>query len=204
MFFLYTNFNISLICSSKWNPVHELMNIVSIQLNVQCSVDHWPHVVSAHFLATDIKAGPALMDSLLPSTLSSIANLSSCMKDGKDEDGGKCGCSVVRQCVTIHITEMPCLMKQTNGPNGCVCLCIRSGIELDKLDAEMIKLLAWQRIQQLFPPKAPSTPLPLATAAAPKTPSPHPDSKTWTRSGMAMQSVSDLSSCWLSVWVFYC
>uniref|UniRef100_A0A8C3A8U1 PHD finger protein 12 n=1 Tax=Cyclopterus lumpus TaxID=8103 RepID=A0A8C3A8U1_CYCLU len=26
-------------------------------------------------------------------------------------------------------------------------------IELDKLDAEMIKLLAWQRIQQLFPPK---------------------------------------------------
>uniref|UniRef100_A0A667WKM5 PHD finger protein 12 n=1 Tax=Myripristis murdjan TaxID=586833 RepID=A0A667WKM5_9TELE len=27
------------------------------------------------------------------------------------------------------------------------------GIELDKLDGEMIKLLAWQRIQQLFPPK---------------------------------------------------
>ncbi|XP_076590640.1 PHD finger protein 12-like [Chaetodon auriga] len=78
------------------------------------------------------------MDSLLPSALSSIANLSSCMKDGKDEDGG---------------------------------------IELDKLDAEMIKLLAWQRIQQLFSPKAPSTPLPLATAAVPKTPSPHPDSQ---------------------------
>ncbi|KAG7235003.1 hypothetical protein INR49_003202 [Caranx melampygus] len=80
-----------------------------------------------------------LMDSLLPSALSSIASLSSCMKDGKDEDGA---------------------------------------IELDKLDADMIKLLAWQRIQQLFPPKAPSAPLPPATSDAPKTPSPHPDSKT--------------------------
>ncbi|XP_035536143.1 PHD finger protein 12 [Morone saxatilis] len=90
------------------------------------------------FPSADIKAGPGLMDSLLPSALSSIANLSSCMKDGKDEDGG---------------------------------------IELDKLDADMIKLLAWQRIQQLFPPKAPSTPPPLATSAAPKTPSPRPDSQ---------------------------
>ncbi|XP_044057674.1 PHD finger protein 12 isoform X2 [Siniperca chuatsi] len=88
----------------------------------------------------DIKAGPGLMDLLLPSTLSSIANLSSCMKDGRDEDGG---------------------------------------IELDKLDAEMIKTLAWQRIQQLFPPKEPSTPPPPppATSAAPKTASPHPDSQ---------------------------
>uniref|UniRef100_A0A671WY61 PHD finger protein 12 n=1 Tax=Sparus aurata TaxID=8175 RepID=A0A671WY61_SPAAU len=34
-------------------------------------------------------------------------------------------------------------------------------IDLDKLDAEMLKLLAWQRIQQLFPPKVPSTPPPL-------------------------------------------
>uniref|UniRef100_A0A8C9ZMI8 PHD finger protein 12 n=1 Tax=Sander lucioperca TaxID=283035 RepID=A0A8C9ZMI8_SANLU len=32
-------------------------------------------------------------------------------------------------------------------------LCVCVGIELDKLDAEMIKLLAWQRIQQIFPPK---------------------------------------------------
>lgn len=100
--------------------------------------EHGPAKLGSPSSIPDIKAGPALMDSLLPSTLSSIANLSSCMKDGKDEDGG---------------------------------------IELDKLDAEMIKLLAWQRIQQLFPPKAPSTPLPLATAAAPKTPSPHPDSQ---------------------------
>ncbi|XP_029302198.1 PHD finger protein 12 isoform X2 [Cottoperca gobio] len=84
----------------------------------------------------DIKAAPALMGSLLPSTLSSIANLSSCMKDGKAEE---------------------------------------RGIELDKLDAEMIKLLAWQRIQQLFPPKVSSTPPPPATSAAPKTPSPCPD-----------------------------
>uniref|UniRef100_A0A8D3BUP1 PHD finger protein 12 n=1 Tax=Scophthalmus maximus TaxID=52904 RepID=A0A8D3BUP1_SCOMX len=50
-------------------------------------------------------------------------------------------------------------------------------IMLDRLDAEMIKLLAWQRIQQLFPPKAPSTPLQPATSNAPKT-LPHlPDSQ---------------------------
>ncbi|XP_069572728.1 PHD finger protein 12-like isoform X2 [Brachyistius frenatus] len=87
--------------------------------------------------APDIKAGPGLKDSLLPSALSSITNLSSCMKEGK-EDGG---------------------------------------IELDKLDAEMIKLLAYQRIQQLFPPKVPSTPPPPATGASLKTPSPRPDSQ---------------------------
>ncbi|XP_039986806.1 PHD finger protein 12 isoform X1 [Xiphias gladius] len=86
----------------------------------------------------DIKAGSGLMDSVLPSTLPSITNLSSCTKDGKNDDGG---------------------------------------IELDKLDAEMIKLLAWQRIQQLFPPKAPSTLLPPVTSDAPKMPSPHPDSQ---------------------------
>ncbi|KAF7645137.1 hypothetical protein LDENG_00209460, partial [Lucifuga dentata] len=87
----------------------------------------------------DIKSSPALMDSLLPGSLSSIAKLSSCMKDKQDD----------------------------------------AGIELDKLDPEMIKLLAWQRIQQLFPPKAPSTaspPLPPATTA-PKAPSPPTDSQ---------------------------
>uniref|UniRef100_A0A1A8L2G2 PHD finger protein 12 n=1 Tax=Nothobranchius pienaari TaxID=704102 RepID=A0A1A8L2G2_9TELE len=48
-------------------------------------------------------------------------------------------------------------------------------IELDRLDAELIKLLAYQRIQQLFPPKAPSSsPLP-STSAASKLPSPPPD-----------------------------
>lgn len=59
------------------------------------------------------------------------------------------------------------------------CLC--AGIELDKLDAEMIKLLAWQRIQQLFPPKAPSAPTPVTAtvAAAPKSSSPQPDSETF-------------------------
>lgn len=51
------------------------------------------------------------------------------------------------------------------------------GIELDKLDADMIKVLAWQRIQQLFPSKAPSTPTPVTTAASPKTPSLLPNSK---------------------------
>lgn len=51
------------------------------------------------------------------------------------------------------------------------------GIELDKLDAEMIKLLAWQRIQQLFSPKAPSLPSPQVTSSVSKTPSPIPDSQ---------------------------
>lgn len=56
------------------------------------------------------------------------------------------------------------------------------GIELDKLDVEMIKLLAWQRIQQLFPPKAPSTPLPpppppAAISTVSKAPSLPPDSE---------------------------
>ncbi|XP_063349341.1 PHD finger protein 12-like [Pelmatolapia mariae] len=86
----------------------------------------------------DIKAAPALMDSLLPNTLSSITNLSSCMKDGKEEDGG---------------------------------------IELDKLDSEMIKLLAYQRIQQLFAPKVPSTQPPPTTSTTPKTSAPHPNSQ---------------------------
>nr|XP_020442114.1 PHD finger protein 12 isoform X2 [Monopterus albus] len=86
----------------------------------------------------DLKAGPGLMDSLLPSTMSSIANLSSCMKDGEDDDGG---------------------------------------IELDKLDTEMIKILAWQRIQQIFPPKAPSSLPPRATSTVPKFPPAHPDSQ---------------------------
>ncbi|KAM7413752.1 hypothetical protein PAMA_020905 [Pampus argenteus] len=86
----------------------------------------------------DVKAAPALMDSLLPGTLSSFTNLSTCMKEGMDDEGR---------------------------------------IELDKLDAEMIKLLAWQRIQQLFPRKAPSTPPPPATSATPKTPSVRPDSQ---------------------------
>lgn len=86
----------------------------------------------------DIKAAPALTASLLPNTLSSITNLSSCMKDGKEEDGG---------------------------------------IELDKLDTEMIKLLAYQRIQQLFAPKVPSTQPPPTTSTTPKTSAPHPNSQ---------------------------
>ncbi|XP_068172708.1 PHD finger protein 12 [Antennarius striatus] len=51
------------------------------------------------------------------------------------------------------------------------------GIELDKLDGDLIKFLAWQRIQQLFPPKAPSTSPPPAASAALQSPSPHPDSQ---------------------------
>ncbi|XP_055022731.1 PHD finger protein 12 isoform X2 [Boleophthalmus pectinirostris] len=51
------------------------------------------------------------------------------------------------------------------------------GIELDKLDSEMIKLLAWQRIQQLFPKKEPSLPSPRAASLTSKTPPPVPDSQ---------------------------
>lgn len=41
----------------------------------------------------------------------------------------------------------------------------------------MIKLLAWQRIQQLFPPKAAGPQPPIGPPAAPKTPPALPDSK---------------------------
>lgn len=41
----------------------------------------------------------------------------------------------------------------------------------------MIKLLAWQRIQQLFPPKAPGPQTSVSPPAAPKNPPALPDSK---------------------------
>lgn len=124
--------------SSNEKPPHSLTSSAHSDTPPKGKQEHCPTKLGSSSPTPDIKAGPELVDSLLPSTLSSIANLSSCMKDGKDEDGG---------------------------------------IELDKLDAEMIKTLAWQRIQQLFPPKKPSTPPPPVTSAAPKTPSPHPDSQ---------------------------
>uniref|UniRef100_A0A3P9AVR2 PHD finger protein 12 n=1 Tax=Maylandia zebra TaxID=106582 RepID=A0A3P9AVR2_9CICH len=93
---------------------------------------------------SDIKAAPALTDSLLPNTLPSITNLSSCMKDGKEEDGG--------EFVTLRPHRL------------CVFVFLCTLIELDKLDAEMIKLLAYQRIQQLFAPKVPSTQPPPTTS----------------------------------------
>ncbi|KAM6933559.1 LOW QUALITY PROTEIN: PHD finger protein 12 [Xenentodon cancila] len=87
---------------------------------------------------TDIKAGHGLMDTLLPSAISSLTNLSTCMKDEKESMGK---------------------------------------IDMDKIDAEMIKLLAFQRIQQLFSPKIPSPAPPLPTSADSRTSSPHPDSQ---------------------------
>ncbi|XP_039858527.1 PHD finger protein 12-like [Simochromis diagramma] len=68
----------------------------------------------------DIKAAPALTDSLLPNTLPSITNLSSCMKDGKEEDGGEFVTlrphvtvllAVVCVCVFVHIDRV--------GQTGC-------------------------------------------------------------------------------------
>ncbi|XP_047247409.1 PHD finger protein 12 isoform X2 [Girardinichthys multiradiatus] len=83
----------------------------------------------------DKKGGPGLMDPLVPSALSSIPNLSTCMNSARDI----------------------------------------GGIELDKLDAEMIKLLAYQRIQQLFPHKVFNNPSLLATSNSSKLPPPHHD-----------------------------
>lgn len=60
----------------------------------------------------------------------------------------------------------------------CVFVFLCTSIELDKLDTEMIKLLAYQRIQQLFAPKVPSTQPPPTTSTTPKTSAPHPNSKT--------------------------
>ncbi|KAJ8276609.1 hypothetical protein COCON_G00083610 [Conger conger] len=59
------------------------------------------------------------------------------------------------------------------------------GIELSKLDEKFIKLLAWQRIQQLFPPKAPPpqihrvSPPPSATTPSPSPtpPAPHTEAQ---------------------------
>lgn len=58
-----------------------------------------------------------------------------------------------------------------------VQLCV-AAIELEKLDADMIKLLAWQRIQQLFPPAALGPQTSISPPAAPKAPALLPDSKT--------------------------
>ncbi|XP_034024925.1 PHD finger protein 12 isoform X2 [Thalassophryne amazonica] len=58
------------------------------------------------------------------------------------------------------ISQLSSCMKDAAEDDG--------GIQLDKLDAAMIKLLAWQRIQQLFPPK---------TSSALKTPAPCPDNQ---------------------------
>lgn len=55
----------------------------------------------------------------------------------------------------------------------------------------MVKLLAWQRIQQLFPPKAPSPQTSTSPLADPKSPPVLPDSKTLAAaSAPALASVS--------------
>ncbi|TMS07123.1 PHD finger protein 12 [Larimichthys crocea] len=123
--------------ASDEKPSHSITSRAPSDTPPKGSHEHGPTRLGLTSPTPDIKAGAGLMP-LMPSTFSSISNLSSYLKDGKDEDGG---------------------------------------IVLDKLDAEMIKLLAWQRIQQLFPPKAPSTPPPLTAATPPKTPPPHPDSQ---------------------------
>lgn len=57
-------------------------------------------------------------------------------------------------------------------------LCVCAGIELDKLDEETIRFLAYQRIQQLFPPKALGSPPLLAPGVSSDLPPPHHDSKS--------------------------
>uniref|UniRef100_A0A096LX13 PHD finger protein 12 n=1 Tax=Poecilia formosa TaxID=48698 RepID=A0A096LX13_POEFO len=90
-----------------------------------------------HTNPPDVKAGPGLMDCLLPSALSSINTLSSCRSSARDV----------------------------------------GGIELDKLDEETIRFLAYQRIQQLFPPKALSSPPLLTPGVSSNLPAPHLDSQ---------------------------
>ncbi|CAB1416203.1 unnamed protein product [Pleuronectes platessa] len=123
--------------SSKEKPSHSITSSARTDTPLKVNQEHGSTKLGSSSPTPDVKAGPGF-DSLLPSTFPTFADLSSCMKDGKDGDGG---------------------------------------IMLEKLDAEMIKLLAWQRIQQLFPPKAPSTLLTPAPSDAPKTPPPHPDSQ---------------------------
>lgn len=68
---------------------------------------------------------------------------------------------------------------------------VHTEMELSNLDEELVKLLAWQRIQQLFPPKAPSTPQgsgltapPTTTVALkPQSPVPRTEGKTPPTSG---------------------
>uniref|UniRef100_H3CCX4 PHD finger protein 12 n=1 Tax=Tetraodon nigroviridis TaxID=99883 RepID=H3CCX4_TETNG len=58
-------------------------------------------------------------------------------------------------------TAGPGLVDQLLPSVSSLSRCLKDGrpedaaIELDRLDADMIKLLAWQRIQQLFPPPGP-------------------------------------------------
>ncbi|XP_077466724.1 PHD finger protein 12 isoform X4 [Stigmatopora argus] len=72
----------------------------------------------------------------------------------------------IKSCVSITSQERDTSNIESSSPT--------SEIELGKLDIEMIKLLAWQRIQQLFPCKAPS-PLPTDINDAPKPPTSIPD-----------------------------
>ncbi|CAF90895.1 unnamed protein product [Tetraodon nigroviridis] len=74
-------------------------------------------------------------------------------------------------------TAGPGLVDQLLPSVSSLSRCLKDGrpedaaIELDRLDADMIKLLAWQRIQQLFPPPGPGP----QTSASP--PAVLPDSK---------------------------
>ncbi|XP_077578778.1 PHD finger protein 12 isoform X2 [Stigmatopora nigra] len=72
----------------------------------------------------------------------------------------------IKSCVSITSQERDTSNIESSSPT--------SEIELGKLDIEMIKLLAWQRIQQLFPCKDPS-PLPTDIKDAPKPPKSFPD-----------------------------
>ncbi|XP_032363374.1 PHD finger protein 12 [Etheostoma spectabile] len=150
--------------SSDEKPSYTITSSARSDTPAKGSQEHDPTKLGSSVPTPDIKAGPELMGSLLPSTLSSIANLASCMKDGKDEE---------------------------------------RGIELDKLDAEMIKLLAWQRIQQLFPPKGPSPPP--TTSVAPKTPSPCLDSQKKVQARAVFYSLTGkggaVSMCYRTLYI---
>ncbi|XP_049581006.1 PHD finger protein 12 isoform X2 [Syngnathus scovelli] len=78
------------------------------------------------------------------------------------------------ESMSNNIKPSDTITSQEQCPNNAESPSSNPGIELGMLDIEMIKLLAWQRVQQLFPSKAHST-LPTDASDALKPPPSLPD-----------------------------
>ncbi|XP_013878339.1 PHD finger protein 12 [Austrofundulus limnaeus] len=163
--------------------VHMLINDFTVPLNIQRVVLYsFYFVVSYLFPVQPVSVCNA---SNLTSRPSSFDDTSF------DQLGSSFGCLGPVICQYVAAVEAPVMFPSTELKAGPALLpgalssvtnlmCMNSerddgGIELDRLDADLIKLLAYQRIQQLFPPKAPSTPPSPAPSTASKSLSPHPD-----------------------------
>uniref|UniRef100_A0AAY5KHP7 PHD finger protein 12 n=1 Tax=Esox lucius TaxID=8010 RepID=A0AAY5KHP7_ESOLU len=71
-----------------------------------------------------------------------------CIYPGPDPKGSSCSeSSVFPSSLSSSLADLSGCMKASVDGDG--------EIELSKLDEDLVKLLAWQRIQQLFPPKGP-------------------------------------------------